>query len=137
MEVASEKVSSVKSSSEDEDDESGEKKDGRSAGMSRRGITRPSSFADAIAPTGSEVANEPDGEDESGRDRDAFLMGSSLGAEVGSGSREELRLAFLIIFLSNAVVDFGDGKAERVVFSAAPRGLATGSISRQLGSRYP
>ena len=137
--MATEKSSSAKDPSEDEDDDSGEKKEGKSVDNSREGITSPNSLADAIAPTGSEEANTFDGEDESGRE-DGALVGPRAYSIVSSSVTEEripwvLRLADLIIFLSNDSDDLGAGNAASVLFSAALSALAAGSVSKQLGSR--
>lgn len=66
--------------------------------------------------------------------RRAFLstVSSVVGTEV---AYRELRLAELIILFSIDSDDLGAGKAARVVFSAVSRGRATGSTSKQLGSR--
>ncbi len=126
-EVASDKVSSEKVSSDDEDDDSGEKKEGKSVEIFREGTTSPNSFADAIAPTGSDVVKTVGGEDERGHNdaervgRRAFSVVSFSVLEEGLESRE-LRLADLIIFLSSDSVDLGTENAARLALSATFRG---------------
>ena len=68
-EASSERVALEEEDEEDEEDESGENKDGRFNDGSSEGMTSPSSFADARAPTGSAAAavKRAGGEEDRGR----------------------------------------------------------------------
>ena len=65
--IVSKEAVSDKLPSEDEDEESVDKKEGRFGEKSREGMASPNSFADATAPTGSTAVNRVGGEEDGGR----------------------------------------------------------------------
>ena len=139
-EGVSREVSSEKIAYEDEDDESGEEKDGEISDKSREGMTSPSSFTDACAPTGSAAVNRAGGEEDSGRSRAERLGRRAFSAISPSAADSRvaawvLGLAALIIFFRKSPVDFGTGNAGRTFGSITSGAVGEDSVSKKLGSR--